>query len=218
VRFCWKTFFQPSEQLSDSCLNCLAFPPVTLAALQFQQFQGWTLAIPTLSYQDTSANTSVISSSSSSDMSSSSPCLQQNEAFADLRDFIFLSNLILSHSSRVSSQSSPEPTGERSQVWRNVGYPANSSYVGSGRGRQTNISLSCGFCFICSPLSVLSVASRFLSTLFNTIDKIIISNFQCEGNVRGGDFLLLQNLFHCQFTSSRVPKWLAGQRQPQKHT
>jgi len=65
-------------------------------------------------------------------------------------------------------------------------------------------SLSCGFCFICSPLSVLSIASRVLSTLFNTIDKIV-SNFQCEGNVRGGDFLLLQNLFHCQFTSSRVP-------------
>jgi len=52
-----ENFFQPSEQLSDSSLNCLAFPPVTLAALQFQQFQGWTLAIPTLSYQDTSANT-----------------------------------------------------------------------------------------------------------------------------------------------------------------
>jgi len=90
VRFCWKTFFQPSEQLSDSCLNCLAFPPVTLAALQFQQFQGWTLAIPTLSYQDTSANTSVISSSSSSDMSSSSPCLhQQNEGFCRFERFHF---------------------------------------------------------------------------------------------------------------------------------
>jgi len=35
-----ENFFQPSEQLSDSSLNCLAFPPVTLAALQFQQFLG----------------------------------------------------------------------------------------------------------------------------------------------------------------------------------
>jgi len=35
-----ENLFQPSEQLSDSSLNCLAFPPVTLAALQFQQFLG----------------------------------------------------------------------------------------------------------------------------------------------------------------------------------
>jgi len=219
VRFCWKTFFQPSEQLSDSCLNCLAFPPVTLAALQFQQFQGWTLAIPTLSYQDTSANTSVISSSSSSDMSSSSPCLQQNEAFADLRDFIFLSNLILSHSSRVSSQSSPEPTGERSQVWRNVGYPANSSYVGSGRGRQTNIKVFLvGFASYVRHYQYYPSRHVFCPLYLTPLIKLLSRIFSVKEMCAVVIFLLLQNLFHCQFTSSRVPKWLAGQRQPQKHT
>ena len=129
-----ENFFQPSEQLSDSSLNCLAFPPVTLAALQFQQFKGWTLAIPTLSYQDTSANTSDI-------IIVIFWYVLLQPVFSRTRllqiwEISFSSQVSSCPTAQVSSQSSPAPTGERSQVWRNVGYPANSSYVGSGWGAK----------------------------------------------------------------------------------
>merc|ERR1712055_430877 len=149
--------------------------------------------------------TLVISSSSSSDMSSSS-LSSAERGFCRFGRFHFPLKSLPVPQLKYQVNQVPRPqekdlkcdemldTQQIVLMWGVVGAP--NKYK----------SLSCGFCFICSPLSVLSIASRVLSTLFNTIDKIV-SNFQCEENVRGGDFLLLQNLFHCQFTSSRVPSY-----------